>query len=210
MELSAAFRERLEHMEQTRNQRLSLLQAEKNLQASKSMALSSKLANIRSMEQRCSLLDLKVASQNFKICRLKSEIERLDAKYESDSQQLRVTKMEAEELEELEKERNKLYDSKGSEMREFRQRAERFGLECKMRVQELRNAISEMQESFEKFRGNHGSWSDSEIGAAERRKSQLLDAKEDLDRNLGLNYQMRAQLQMELQTIVAIHSHPRK
>lgn len=67
-----------------------------------------------------------------------------------------------------------------------------------------------MQESFEKFQGNHGSWSDSEIGAAEMMKSQLLGAKEDLDRNLAFNYQMRAQLQMELQTILAIHKHPRK
>lgn len=68
----------------------------------------------------------------------------------------------------------------------------------------------QVQESFEKFQGNHGSWSDSEIGTAEMRKTQLLGAKGDLDRNLAFNYQMRAQLQMELQTIVSIHNHPRK
>lgn len=66
-----------------------------------------------------------------------------------------------------------------------------------------------MQESFEKFQGDHGRWSDSEIGAAEMRKSQLLAAKEELDRNLAFNYQMRAQLQMELQTFLAIHNHPK-
>lgn len=65
-------------------------QAEKELQASKSSVLSSKLASIRSAEQRCSALDQKIASQNVQICLLKSEIERLDAKYESASQQLRL------------------------------------------------------------------------------------------------------------------------
>lgn len=59
--------------------------------------------------------------------------------------------MEAEELVVLEKEKNELYDSKGSEMREFRQRAESFSLECKTRVQELRNAINEVKDQRSSF-----------------------------------------------------------
>lgn len=59
--------------------------------------------------------------------------------------------MEKEELEESEEEKNKLYDSKGSEMREFRQKAESFALECKMRVQKLRNAINEVKDQRSSF-----------------------------------------------------------
>lgn len=147
MALSSAFHERIEQMDRTRTQRLSLLQvtqpltlstlacfptnmniymkskfktmsfcsvisfahttlnsehqslrstssfctlqAEKELQAHKSRILASKLANIRSVEQRCSLLHRKIASQDFNILSLKSQIENLEAKYESVSQEFR-------------------------------------------------------------------------------------------------------------------------
>jgi hypothetical protein len=122
MALSAAFHERLEQMDRTRIQRLSLLQvhfnfnsplpsfpsikhqfvfalqflnpninfqAEKELQAHKSRILASKLANIRAMEQKCWLFDRKIASQNFNLLSLKSQIENLEAKYDSLWQEFR-------------------------------------------------------------------------------------------------------------------------
>ena len=51
--------------------------------------MASKLANIRATEQRCSWLDQKIASQNFKLLALKSQIENLEAKHESLSLELR-------------------------------------------------------------------------------------------------------------------------
>lgn len=66
-------------------------QVEKELQSHKSRVLASKLANIRAMEQRCLLFDRKIASQNFKILSLKSQIENLEAKYDSLSQEIRCT-----------------------------------------------------------------------------------------------------------------------
>lgn len=118
MTFSSSFHERLEQMDRTRIQRLSLLQvhfnfistcffynkyelkfihkhinfqAEKDLQAHKSRILAAKLANIRAMEQRCLLFDRKIASQYFNILSLKSQIENFEAKYDALSQELRYT-----------------------------------------------------------------------------------------------------------------------
>ncbi|GKU92576.1 hypothetical protein SLEP1_g6285 [Rubroshorea leprosula] len=145
MALSFAFRERLEQMEQSRNQRLSLLQAEKELQADKYRDLEAKLANIRSMEQRCLLLDQKIASQNLKISTLKSEVEDLYAKYDESSAQLKVLKSELEELEQVEKEKDRFYELKGIEMEKFKKHAERFLVESRIQVEGLRNRVNEVK-----------------------------------------------------------------
>ncbi|XP_024454794.2 uncharacterized protein LOC7472576 isoform X2 [Populus trichocarpa] len=143
MALSSAFRERLEQMESTRNQRLSLLQAEKELQTSKSQVLASKLVNIRSIEQRCLVLVHKIAFQNFKILVLKSEIESLDAKYDPDSQEFRVLKSEVEEIEEKEKEKERFYQVKGLDMKAFSENVDKFVKESRIQVNELRNRVNE-------------------------------------------------------------------
>ncbi|CAA7029478.1 unnamed protein product [Microthlaspi erraticum] len=67
MALSAAFKERLDQMEFTRNQRLHLLQAGKEAQVNKSQILASKHANVQSIQGKCLLLDQKIAAQNLKI-----------------------------------------------------------------------------------------------------------------------------------------------
>lgn len=59
---------------------------------------------------------------------------------------VRVLKIEAEELEELEKEKDKFYESKSLEMREFKQKAERFASECRNGVQQLRKAMNEVSD----------------------------------------------------------------
>lgn len=61
----------------------------------------------------------------------------------------------------------------------------------------------QLQSSFVRFQGNNGC-SNSEIAAAEMMKSQLLAAKQDLDKNLASNYRLRAHLQMELQSISSV------
>ncbi|XP_048438720.1 uncharacterized protein LOC125476532 [Pyrus x bretschneideri] len=205
MALSAAFRERLEHMEHTRNQRLSLLQAEKEAQENKSQVLEMKLASMRATEQRCLALDQKIASQSFKIWALRSEIDHLDEKYRSDSHQLRVLKSEVEELEELEKEKKRFYELKGFEMKEFKQNVELFALECQMQVQNLKKGINEIQSNFVKFQGSERCTSNGEIAAAEKRKCELLSMKEELDRKLASNYQTKAQLQKQFQDFITKH-----
>ncbi|KAK9267529.1 hypothetical protein L1049_009957 [Liquidambar formosana] len=210
MALSFAFRERLEHMEQTRNQRFSLLQAEKELQANKSLVLSLKLSNIRSMEQRCLMLDQKIAAQNLKVSALKSEIENLDAKYQNDLQKFRVLGSEVEELELLEKEKERLYALKSLEMTEFRKNVEKFVMECQMRVEELRDGVNKLKSIFMELQGNNGCLQNSEIAAAEMRKTELLSLKENLDRSLASNYQIRAQLQKQIQNILMTQNQERR
>ncbi|CAK9162316.1 unnamed protein product [Ilex paraguariensis] len=202
MVLSSAFRDRLEQMEQSRNQRLSLLQAEKELLINKSHLLSSKLTNIRSIEQRCLQVDHKIALQHFIISSLKSEIDRLDSNYLNYLQQCRVLKSEVEVLEELEKEKEKYYNSKSADIAEFGERVQNFAVECRIRVDELRKRMEEVKSSFMELQHSNRYSGNSEIAAAEMRKSQLLAKKENLDRSVASNYQLKAQLQKQLQSIL--------
>lgn len=50
-----------------------------------------------------------------------------------------------EELEDLEKEKNRFYELKGSEMKEFKENMERFAFECQMQVQDLKKGINEVK-----------------------------------------------------------------
>ncbi|KAK8664569.1 hypothetical protein V6N13_084353 [Hibiscus sabdariffa] len=209
MALSSAFRERLEQMENSRNERLILLQAEKELQANKCQVLESKLARIRSMERSCLLLDQKISSQNFRISALRSEIENLDAKYGSSSRQLKDLKGEIEELEEVEKEREKFYELKSSEINEFRKNAERFFMETRNRVQELRNYVNEMKSTFMELQGNNGYMSDAEIAEAEMKRAELLAMKESLTKTLASNRQRKAELQKQVENMLVAQSQER-
>ncbi|KAK6932208.1 Herpesvirus UL139, cytomegalovirus [Dillenia turbinata] len=202
MALSHAFHERLQQMEETRNQRLSLLQAEKDLQNIKSQLLSAKLSNIRSIQRRCFMLDHKIASQNFNILNLKSQIDALDSNYSISVQQLRCLKVEVEEIEELEKEKDRFYELKSLEMKEFTENVERFVVNCRMRVQELQNNLNELNSTFMKLHDGNGEGDVqcSQIAAAEKRRSELLAMKESISRNLASNYQLREVLRKELQS----------
>lgn len=53
-----------------------------------------------------------------------------------------------------------------------------------------------------KFQGSDKCRSNCEIGAAEKRKSELLAMKEEVNRKLASNYQTRAQLQKQLHNIL--------
>nr|GMD34977.1 probable kinetochore protein NDC80 [Ipomoea batatas]GME15646.1 probable kinetochore protein NDC80 [Ipomoea batatas] len=209
MALPSGFRERLEQMEQTRNQRLSLLQAEKELQITKSQVLAARLSNIRSLERRCLNLDLKISSQHFIISSLKSEMDRLDSDYLSTLQKVRYLKNEVEELEELEKEKQKYYASENKEMDEFMEQVGNFVLECQVQIEELRCHANELKSIFSELKGNLNHSNNSEIAAAERRKSELLTVKESVDRDLALNYQLREQLRRQLLNLL-INQNPQR
>ncbi|KAK4259191.1 hypothetical protein QN277_005547 [Acacia crassicarpa] len=209
MALPSAFHERLQDMENTRNQRLSLLQAEKEMQVRKSQVLASRLANIRSMEQRCFLLDNKVALRNYKILALKSEIENLEGRLETGASEMRSLQSEVEELEELEKNKDSFYETKRIEMKEFKDNAERFVVECRIEVENLRQRVNELRSSFLELKRNNRNSCDSEISTAEMRKSELVAAKENLDRRLASNHQIKAQLQKQLQNILVTQAQER-
>ncbi|CAA7029476.1 unnamed protein product [Microthlaspi erraticum] len=151
MALSAAFKERLDQMESTRNQRLHLLQAEKEAQVNKSQILASKHANVQSIQAKCLLLDQKIAAQNLKIAILRSTIEDLDSKYQCSTQQLRTLKSEVDELRELDQERDKYYTVKYSEMNEFMQNVHSFRSEKRLQVENLRNQVKELSLTFEEY-----------------------------------------------------------
>ncbi|CAN8285149.1 unnamed protein product [Cochlearia groenlandica] len=142
-------------MEFTRNQRLFLLQAEKEIQANKSQILSSKQASIRSSERKCMLLDQKIASQNLKVSILRSAIEDLDSKYQCSIHQFRMMKSEVEELRELDEEREKYYEMKCSEMNEFMASVVKFRSENRLHVESLRNRINELSLMFKEINGKN-------------------------------------------------------
>ncbi|WJZ96787.1 hypothetical protein VitviT2T_015435 [Vitis vinifera] len=161
------------------------------------------------MERRCLVLEQKIASQNFKISATRSEIESLVSKYNLDLQQLRVLKSEVCELEELENEKERFYGLKESEMKEFNAQVERFVLECRKQVEELRNRLNELKLRFMDPQGKNRYLDNFQIAAAEMRKSELLAEKENLDRSLATNYQIRAQLQKQLQNILIMQNQKR-
>ncbi|KAI9123478.1 hypothetical protein K1719_004778 [Acacia pycnantha] len=93
---------------------------------------------MRSMEQRCFLLDNKVALRNYKILALKSEIENLEGRLETGASGMRSLQSEIEELEELEKNKDSFYETKRIGMKEFKDNAEKFVVECRIEVENLR------------------------------------------------------------------------
>ncbi|KAI4295448.1 hypothetical protein L6164_035495 [Bauhinia variegata] len=198
----STFHERLDHMERTRNERCSLLQAEKELQANKSQVLGSKLANIRTMEQKCLILNQKIASQKFKILAYKSEMENMDMKYEACLHELRSLQSKIQELEELEKKKDSFYEAKRLDMIEFKENVDKFVADCQMKVQNTRNRVNELKSIFIALKSNNKDSCNSEIAAAEMRRSELQALKDNLDRKLASKYEIKTQLQKQLQNIL--------
>lgn len=56
----------------------------------------------------------------------------------------RILKCEVEELEEKEKERNRFYDEKTNEMKAFKDDEQSFVVECRIRLEELRDELNEV------------------------------------------------------------------
>ncbi|KNA08077.1 hypothetical protein SOVF_165950 [Spinacia oleracea] len=201
MALQPAFRERLEDMENTRNQRNSLLQDEKELQRSKSLLLSAKHAKIRLLEQRCLVLDKKFASDNFKISSLKSEIEFSDRQFQTCAQQLRDLKVEVEELEQLEEEREKIYAVKCSEMNAFKDEIQNYAEEIGRKVRELRCGREKLKSCYSGHQERNSETRNHDIQAAKARNSELLALKQNIASSLESNKRVRATLQVQVQSL---------
>lgn len=67
----------------------------------------------------------------------------------------------------------------------------------------------QLRSSFLEVKRNNRNSCDSEISAAELKKSELVAAKENLDRRLASNYQIKAQLQKQLQNILVTQAQER-
>ncbi|ONK80467.1 uncharacterized protein A4U43_C01F18030 [Asparagus officinalis] len=198
----ATFKERLQQLEDNRIQRLSLLQAEKQLESEKLKILNENIAVIRSLEKRCLLLERRSADLGFQISAKRSEIEAFNAKYQASVLEFRVLKRELDELEVREKERDKFYDAKLLEMEEFKETVRRRVLDARLEVETMRSSVSKLRFTLKDLQDNDGYINNSGIAAAEKRNTELLAIKEDLDKSLTLNYQLRLLLQKQLQKIL--------
>ena len=58
---------------------------------------------------------------------------------------------EVEELEELHERRDRFYEAKRVEMKEFKEVAEKFVVKCRMEVESLRNRVNEVTDLMEPF-----------------------------------------------------------
>lgn len=68
----------------------------------------------------------------------------------------------------------------------------------------------QLKSIFGNLQGNNGVLSNSEIAEAEMRKSQLLAVKESLDKSVASNYQLRSQLEKELENALVIRNQGRR
>ncbi|MFS7931593.1 hypothetical protein Hanom_Chr04g00357771 [Helianthus anomalus] len=105
-------------------------------------------------------------------------------------------------LMELEKEKDKYYALKVGDIHEFRVQVETFATDCERRVEELRSCVNELNSSFIQLQHGAGCSNNSDIAAAEMRKSELQGMKENLGRRLASNYETRAQLQKQLKSML--------
>ncbi|KAL9224358.1 hypothetical protein vseg_000401 [Gypsophila vaccaria] len=201
MALHSAFKERFDDMDATRNRRLALLQAEKDLQQSKSLLLSAKHSNIRLLEQHCLILDRQFASDNFRISSLQSEVEFLDRRYDIFCRQLREFNVQVDELERLVKEREEFSAIKSAEMKDFTDRTVKFASDVRFKVDELKCRRDELKISCSELEKSNIDLQRHDIQAAEKRHSGLLALKEKVGSTLEANKREKTELQMQLQSL---------
>ncbi|KAG9448050.1 hypothetical protein H6P81_014178 [Aristolochia fimbriata] len=198
----SAFQERLQEMEETRKQRHSVLEAEKELQSKKSGLLAANISNLRHSERRCLILDQQNAQLNLQVLTKKSEMEAIERIYQSAAQDFRYLKKEIDFLKKREKEKERFYKTKNLEMKEFRDEVERFLRESRQQVYTMKNSIAELRSTLQELLATDAYLNNSEIAAAEKRNAELLKLKENLDRSLKSNNQTRSALQKQLLKIL--------
>uniref|UniRef100_A0A0E0JXV9 Uncharacterized protein n=1 Tax=Oryza punctata TaxID=4537 RepID=A0A0E0JXV9_ORYPU len=220
MDLSAAFEERVRQMEDARNHRLSLLHAEKELQAERSRLLDAKLASARRLELRRLLLERHAADLASRALTARAGIDAARARRVAISRDLRQASMHpppkpsalsftkfqhrsvrgaTEEAERREEEWDRFYEAKRKEMVEFQAMSGRFEAEARDEVQRLRDLVSQLKSTLQEHHGGVMYLNNAEITAAEARKSDLMAKKAKLDESLASARQFRALLQQQLQ-----------
>nr|BAD28267.1 hypothetical protein [Oryza sativa Japonica Group] len=173
MELSAAFEERVRQMEDARNHRLSLLHAEKELQAERSRLLDTKLASARRLERRRLLLERRAADLASRALSARAGIDAARARRVAISRDLRQARAyasptqtpppsrllkfphphrsvrgEIEEAERREEEWDRFYEAKRKEMEEFQAMSGWFEAAARDEVQSLRDLVSQKLSAF--------------------------------------------------------------
>ncbi|NP_001348231.1 uncharacterized protein LOC100277894 [Zea mays] len=196
MELSAAFEERVRQMEDARNQRLALLNAEKETQAAKSRILSAKLAATRRLECRRLLLERRAADLAFRALAARADIDAARARRLLVARDLRG---EIEEAERREQGWDRFYEAKRKDMEEFQTESRRFEAETREEVQRLRDLVSRLKSTLQELQSSEMYSNNTEIAAAEARKSDLTAKKAKMEESLASARQFRALLQQQLQ-----------
>ncbi|MQM23353.1 hypothetical protein Taro_056417, partial [Colocasia esculenta] len=179
-------------------------QAEKELQSKKSQILLAKRSNVRRAEQRCLLLEKHRAEVCCRILSKKAEIEAVEARYQSTATALRRALMaEADAIEEKGKEKDGFYETKVSEMEEFKKQVRGRTLGLRQEVQNLRTSVFELRSALQKLQENDGCLNNPEIAAAKEKKAELSAAKESLERKLAANVELRSLLQRQLRRVLS-------
>uniref|UniRef100_A0ACD5Z001 Uncharacterized protein n=1 Tax=Avena sativa TaxID=4498 RepID=A0ACD5Z001_AVESA len=143
MELSAAFEERVRQMEDARNHRLSLLQAEKEIQAAKYRLLEAKIAGARRLERRRLLLERAAADFASRALAARADIDATHARRHVLARDLSSTRGEIEEAERKEEDWDRFYQSKRKEMEDFQAMSQQFEAEARKEVQRLKDLASQ-------------------------------------------------------------------
>ncbi|RLN09525.1 uncharacterized protein C2845_PM11G19490 [Panicum miliaceum] len=199
MELSAAFEERVRQMEDARNHRLSLLHAEKEIQAAKSRILAAKLTAARRLEHRRLLLERRAADLASRALAARADIDAARLRRVAVARDLSSVRDEIEEAERREEDWDRFYEAKRKEMEEFQAVSQRFEAETREEVQRLRDLVSQLKSTLQELQSSEMYSNNAEIDAAEARKSDLTAKKAKLDESLASARQFRALLQQQLQ-----------
>ncbi|XP_066323348.1 autophagy-related protein 23-like [Miscanthus floridulus] len=170
MELSDAFQERVRQMEDARNHRLALLNAEKEIQAAKLRILSAKIAATRRLECRRRLLERRSADL---ATRALADIDAARARRLLVSRDLSSVRGEIEEAQRREEDWDRFYEAKRKEMEEFQAESRRFEAETREEVQRLRDSVSQLKSALQELQSSAMYSNNTEIAAAEARKSDL-------------------------------------
>ncbi|VFR03066.1 unnamed protein product [Cuscuta campestris] len=87
-------------------------------------------------------------------------------------------------------------------MEEFMEHVGNFAVEMHVQVEELKSDSNALKAKFAELQGSLNHSDNSEIAAAERRKSELLTIKQSMEREMSLKHQFREQLRRQLANLL--------
>ncbi|XBI09487.1 hypothetical protein VPH35_137021 [Triticum aestivum] len=191
MELSSAFKERVQRMEDARNHCMSRLQAKKDIQAAKSRLLASKAATARRLKRRRLLLECHAADLAPVPSPPAPTSTPPHKRHLVVACDISSANGEIEDAQWKAEEWDRFYESKRKEMQEFRAMSQQFEAGARQEVQRLKASII----------GLHSD--DAGIGTTEARKVGLIVKKAKLDATLAAARPLRAPLRQQLQKAFA-------
>ncbi|VFQ60261.1 unnamed protein product [Cuscuta campestris] len=87
-------------------------------------------------------------------------------------------------------------------MDEFMEHVGNFAIEMHVQVEELKSHSNALKSKFSELQGSLNHLDNSEIAAAERRKSELQTIKQSMEREMSLKHQFREQLRRQLANLL--------